>query len=87
MPPLKIAAITLALLGLIEALIAARYWLKASKTYIDNPVASISDVPELHIHSTQVAFNKASQLNSVAAIWTGTAAVFSAVASVLGVLG
>lgn len=86
MQPQKIAAITFAALGLVEAIVAAAYWFKASKTYIPDSVASISDVPELHIYSTQVAFNESSRLNSIAAIWTGVAAIFSATASVLGVL-
>jgi hypothetical protein len=86
MPPTKILAITFAGLGLIAAIIAATYWWKASKTGISDPAASISDVPELHILSTQVAFYESSRLNSRAAIWTGFAAMLSAVASVLGVL-
>jgi hypothetical protein len=82
----KILAITFALLGLIAAIIAAIYWWKASTIDIPEPVASISDVPEMHVLSTQVAFSESSRLNSVAARWTGFAAVLSAAASVLGVL-
>jgi hypothetical protein len=79
-------AIALAILGLAAAIIAARYWWKASRVAIPYTVASISDVPEAHILGTQVAFNESSRLNSRAAIWTGLAAVLSAAASVVGVL-
>ena len=86
MTPLKAAAIALACLGLVAAIVAARYWWKASRVDIPRTAASISDVPEQYILSTQVAFNESSRLNSRAAIWTGIAAVLSAMASVLGVL-
>jgi hypothetical protein len=59
---------------------------EGSRVDIPPTAASISDVPEQYILSTQVAFNESSRLNSRAAIWTGIAAVFSAIASVLGVL-
>ena len=85
MAPVKILTITLALFGLSAAIVAAYYWWKASKNGIPQPRASISDVPELHILSTRVAFNESSQLNSIAAPWTGAAAVLSAAASVCGV--
>jgi hypothetical protein len=53
---------------------------------IEQPVASISDVPQLHIMSGHVAYNASSELNSLAALLTGIAAVLSAIGSVLGVL-
>ncbi|MBB5053475.1 hypothetical protein HNQ36_003475 [Afipia massiliensis] len=66
---------------------AAIYWWKASRVDIPHTAAaSISDVPELYILNTQVAFNESSRLNCRAAVWTGLAAVLSAIASVLGVL-
>jgi hypothetical protein len=83
---LKIAAIALAVLGLAAALNAARLWWKASMVPIPSTTVSISDVPELHLLNTQVAFNTSSQINSRAAIWTGLSALLSATASVLGVL-
>ena len=83
---LKLLAIALAVLGLGAAIIAARYWWKASRVSILQTAASISDVPEQYILSTQVAFNKSSRLNSYAAIWTGLAAMLGSAASVLGVL-
>jgi hypothetical protein len=86
MTQLKYTAITLAILGLGAAIIAARYWWKASRVGIYESAASISDVPEQYILSIQVAFNESSRLNSLAAIWTGIAAVLSAAASVFGVL-
>jgi hypothetical protein len=79
-------SIAAALLGFAAAIIAAAYWWKASRVAIRNSTASISDVPELYIQSTQVAFNESSRLNAHAAVWTGIAAVLSAGAAVLGVL-
>jgi hypothetical protein len=79
-------SIAAALLGLAAAIIAAAYWWKASRVAIRNSTASISDVPELYIQSTQVAFNESSRLNAYAAVWTGIAAVLSAGAAVLGFL-
>jgi hypothetical protein len=86
MTPIKVAAIALACFRLVAAIVAAIYWWKASRVDIGSSAASISDVPELYILSTQAAFNESSRLNSRAAVWTGLAAVLSAVASVLGVL-
>jgi len=82
----KTLAITFALLGFIAAVVAAFYWWKASTTDSPEPVASISDASELHILGNQVAFNESSRLNSVAARWTGVAAVLNATSSVLGLL-
>jgi hypothetical protein len=79
-------SLALAVLGLTAASVAAAYWWKASRVGILNTEASISDVPELYILSTQVAFNESSRLNCRAAVWTGAAAVLSAAASVFGVL-
>lgn len=86
MTALKCLAVALAALGLAAAIIAAVYWWKASRVGIPNPVASSSDVPEIHILGTQVAFNEPARFNSHAAIWTGVTAILSATASVLGVL-
>ena len=83
---LKYLAVAFAALGLAAAIIAAVYWWKASSVSIPNSVASISDVQELYILGTAVAFNESSRFNSRAAIWTGVAAILSATASVLGVL-
>lgn len=83
---LKSVAIVLALLGLGAAIIAARYWWKASRVTIPETAASITDVPELYIMGTQVAFNESARLNQVAAIWTGIAALLSSAASVAGIL-
>ena len=82
----KILAITFAFIGFAVAIYAAWLWWKASRVAIREPQASISDVPELHIYSTQVAYNEASELNARAAFWTGIAAVCSALGSVFGVL-
>jgi hypothetical protein len=82
----KIFAVVSALIGLAAAIVAAIYWWRASRIAIPPTVVSMSDVPELHILGTQVAYNESSRLNSRAAVWTGIAAIFSAVASVLGAL-
>lgn len=82
----KTLSIITALLGLAAAIVAAGYWWKASRVTIQNGTASISDVPELYIQSTQVAYNESSRLNARAALWTGAAAMLSAMAAVLGVL-
>jgi hypothetical protein len=83
---LKALAFVSALIGLAAAIVAAIYWWSASRVAIPPTVVSISDVPELHILGTQVAYNESSRLNSRAAVWTGIAALFSAIASVLSVL-
>ena len=81
---LKFLSIALASLGLAAAIVAAAYWWRASRVHIPETAASISDVPEQYILSTQVAYNESSRLNSVAAVWTGIAAILSALGSVLG---
>jgi uncharacterized iron-regulated membrane protein len=53
MTSLKIAAIAFALAGLVAAIIAARYWWQASKVFLPDPAASITDVPELYILKQQ----------------------------------
>lgn len=83
---LKGFAVAMALVGLAAAIVAATYWWKASRVTVPDPVASISDVPELHILGTQAAFAESSRLNGRAAVWTGIAAVLSAAAAVIGVL-
>jgi hypothetical protein len=55
-------SIAAALLGLVAAIVAAAYWWKASRVANRSTTASISDVPELYIQSTQVAFNESSRL-------------------------
>jgi hypothetical protein len=84
MAAFKIIALLFSLAGLASALAAARYWYLASREYPSEPVQSISDVPELHILNTKVSMGKAGALNAKAAIWTGAAAVLSALGSVIG---
>lgn len=67
----------------LAAVNAARLSGKASRISIQNPIASISDVPELHILSTQVAFNESSRFNKSAARWAWGAALCSVIASIL----
>jgi hypothetical protein len=81
----KIITIIFAVLGCAAALIAAYYWFRASNVSVNQPSASISDYPELHIMSNEVAFNESSRLNSIAARWTGAAALLGAVSSIAGI--
>jgi hypothetical protein len=57
----------------------------------DPPVASIGDVPELHILSTAVQLNETAEalrrsgiLNAAAARWTAAAAILTGAAAILG---
>ena len=50
----KILAIVFALLSLIAAIVAAIYWWKASTIDSPEPIASVSDIPELHILRTKL---------------------------------
>lgn len=51
---IRIFAVVCAGLGLAAAIVAAAYWWKASRVNISHVSASISDVPEQYILSTQV---------------------------------
>jgi hypothetical protein len=62
-----------------------RYWLLGSREYPSELPQSISDAPELHILNVQVSIGKAGALNAKAAVWTGAAAVLSALGSIIGV--
>jgi hypothetical protein len=78
------------------ALAAAFYWYLSSRptpTLSELPNASISDVPELYTLNAQVdvyavrdALIDASRLNKKAAIWSAVAALFGAVAAILGIM-
>jgi hypothetical protein len=85
MTTFKIGAIIFAVAGLLCAIVGAAYWLCASREQPTPLDVSIGDAPALHLLNTQVAVNKAAALNAKAAIWTGVAAVLSAIASILGV--
>lgn len=84
MAPIKITAFLFALAGLASAIVAARYWLHASREYPSELVQSIGDAPELHILNVQVSIGKAGTLNAKAAVWTGAAAILSAISSIIG---
>jgi hypothetical protein len=79
----KIIAFLFALAGLASAIVAAWYWLHASREYPSELPQSISDAPELHILNVQVSIGKAGALNAKAAVWTGAAAVLSAASSMI----
>lgn len=101
LPPwLSLAVRMLALAAALSAAAigwhAARLWIRASKIELppfDPPVASIGDVPELHIMSTSVQLNEAivslqqsNDLNSRAARWTALAAIMTGAATLLGAI-
>jgi|HubBroStandDraft_6_1064221.scaffolds.fasta_scaffold322059_2 hypothetical protein len=82
----KIAAFLFATAGLASAIVAAIYWLHASREYPSQLAQSIGDAPALHILNVQVSIGKAGALNAKAAIWTGAAAVLSATSSIIALL-
>jgi hypothetical protein len=86
MSAIKVVAFLFAVAGLVCAIVAARYWLLASREYPPALAQSIGDAPELHILNVQVSFGKAGALNAKAALWTGAAAVLSAAGSIIGLL-
>jgi hypothetical protein len=86
MNPFKIAAFLFAIAGLASAIVAARYWLHASREYPSELAQSIGDAPELHILNVQVSIGKAGALNAKAAVWTGAAAILSATSSIIALL-
>jgi hypothetical protein len=66
---------------LAAALVAARYWWRASKIAVDEPAASIDDNLAVHHYATVAAITEASGLNAIAARWTAAAAILGAVTS------
>jgi hypothetical protein len=82
----KIAAVALAIAGLISALIAAWYWWKASRVTLPTPSDTFSfGEPTFPLMATLHALIESSRLNKTAALWTGGAAILSAIASILSV--
>lgn len=82
----RIAAFVCAVAGLACAIVAARYWLQASREYPSELPQSMRDAPDLHILNVQVSIGKAGALNAKAAKWTGTAAVFSATSAIIALI-
>jgi hypothetical protein len=84
-----------ALATLGTAIAAAVYWFQSARVdapSIQEPVASISDVPEDHIqmavanaNSVRIAMEMSAQLNKRAAIWTGISALLGAATSIAGI--
>jgi len=83
---IKIMAFFFAVAGLACAIVAARYWLLGSREYPSELVQSIGDAPGLHILNVQVSIGRAGALNAKAAIWTGAAAVLSALSSIIALI-
>jgi hypothetical protein len=84
MAPIRVVAFIFAIGGLACAIMAAKYWLCASREYPSELVQSIDDAPALHILNVQVSIGRAGALNATAAKLTGAAAVLSAVSSIIG---
>lgn len=74
----------LACVATVAGLLAAHYWLRASRVSIICLSVSPSDSPEQHILGTQVAYNESSRLNAVAARWTAGATALGGAATLLG---
>jgi hypothetical protein len=86
MPTLKYAAIIVSGFSLLAALLAAFYWLRSCRIYIDVSRVPPKDRQAAYIIALQIALSQAAWLNSQAAIWTGIAAVLSATTTVIGIL-
>lgn len=95
MNTLRIAYIVCSIATATCALVAAGYWYLSSRPspiLNEPPVASISDVPALHImnaqanvYEVQAVLAEASRLNKKAAVWSAIAALFGAAAAILGI--
>lgn len=80
----------------VTAFVAAVFWYRSSRSAPETtpqPIASISDNPELHLLGTQVDVSgirsvlyEAARLNKTAAIWSAIAALLAAIAAALGFL-
>ncbi|MGA7713917.1 MAG: hypothetical protein WCA81_18640 [Rhizomicrobium sp.] len=82
--------VVLASLTLALALKAAALWWRASRSLdLEEPTASITDAPELHVLTAQVELNAlmaSLPINRRAAFWTGWAAFAGAITSIWGAL-
>lgn len=85
-------AFAIATLG--AAIFAAVLWFRSAMIEtpeVEEPVASISDVPEVHIQTAvvnlnnlQTAMDSSAKLNKKAAVWTGISALLGAATTVAG---
>ena len=86
---IKIGCICLNVIGGISGIVAASYWLKASKVPVEptwgnfEPVEMEGKALSLALGS-EYAFNVSSALNQKAAKWTAASILFSAIASIAG---
>ncbi len=88
--------LALAFSTLATGVVSAIYWFKSAAIptpEFEEPIASVSDAPELHIISAvanagilHAAMNQSAKLNKHAAIWTGISALLGAVTTASGVL-
>jgi hypothetical protein len=90
------ATVILSIATAICAGVAAYYWFRSSRTEIgddSDTIASIDDNPAEHILGAQadisiirIGLRHSAKLNGIAAIWSGFAALFAALASITGAL-
>lgn len=93
---MKVLALLAGLGAAVSGWYAARLWHKASLIefpQFDPPMASMDDVPQLHILSANNQLNKivraledSSRLNASAARWTAFAAILAGLTAALGVI-
>jgi hypothetical protein len=87
MTPSKYVSVAFALLGFVTAAIAAWYWFRASALpYPTGDSVMYAKEPDRSIllGIAQDISRRSGELNSRAAIWTGVAALLSAISSVIG---
>ena len=89
----KALALVCGIAAALTAWQAARLWRQASATEMppyDEPLASIGDVPELHImgavaqlNCTVLALQASGEINSCAARWAARSAILTGVTAIL----
>lgn len=83
---LSIAAAS-AFAALATALIATRYWRKASRLVIPKPEDTVRmNPPEFALMATRASLHNSSQLNAKVAFWTGIAAVLAAISAIVALV-
>ena len=78
---MRLAAILLAVSGLVAALIAARFWYLSSRTQV--PIFYITPAGAYET-AIEGVLRKSASLNKVAAIWTAAASILGAASSIAG---
>jgi transcription initiation factor TFIIIB Brf1 subunit/transcription initiation factor TFIIB len=91
----RVITIGVAVVTLGTAVAAAVLWFRSAMVEtpeVEEPVASISDVPEVHIQTAVVnlnnlrtAMDRSANLNKKAAVWTGISALLGAATTIAGI--